>query len=387
MRYALSLRAAALAVTVAATVGACVPLEDSPLMAKVQDHLDALEAAGITGVLAEVDVDDERALARSGRADTDGAAPVPWDARFRMGSATKTFVAVVMLQLVAQGRVSLDDSVDTWLPGVVAGNGLDATRITIRDLLQHTSGIYNYTIDFFSTITPERYAEHRLDHHEPVDLVAIATRHPPDFAPGAAWSYSNTNYVLAGMIIERATGRDWRDEVRARILAPLELRLTTDPGDDPDLPGPHARGYEQFVDGGALVDVTLQNQTFADAAGSLVTTTDDLARFWRALRTGELLGPAEMAEMERTVLATPLQEVFPGLRYGLGVMAFPSRCGETLWTHFGDTLGYSTRSAISGDGARSIVVSLSTNRAGEAALEVFAEEQRLLEDVVCDGRD
>ena len=381
----------ALVLTLATLIGGCdaddtPTLQDSAVIARLQEHLDTLHAEGITGLLAEVDDGDERALARSGFARLDEAQPVPWDARFRMGSATKTFVAVVVLQLVGEGELALDDSVEKWLPGVVAGNGYDGTQITVRHLLQHTSGIFNYTNSIFSTFTPEIYQETRLDHHEPTELVAMALEHPPDFAPGTAWSYSNTNYILAGMIIERVTGRDWPTEVRARITEPLRLSSTSEPGDDPEVPGPHAQGYEQFSEGGALVDVTLLNHTFADAAGSLVTTTEDLARFLRALQEGQLLAPAELAEMQRTVLATPLQEIWPGVRYGLGIMQFPGSCGEAFWSHFGDTLGFSTRNAVSDDGSRVVVVSLSTNLAGPAVLGILAETQQLLDDAMCGSR-
>ena len=362
------------------------PIEDGLVIEQLQDHVDTLHAAGITGVLAEIDIGDRRGRARSGVARQGDDRPVPWNARFRMGSATKTFVAVVVLQLVGEGELSLDDSVEDWLPGVVAGNGYDATQITVRQLLQHTSGIFNYTNAIFATYTPETYLATRFDHVEPEDLVALALTHPPDFPPGTAWNYSNTNYILAGMLIERVTGHDWKSEVRTRILEPLDLRHTYEPGDDPDIAGPHATGYEQFAPGAAPVDVTLLNHTFADAAGSLVTTTDDLATFLRALQRGDLLEPAEMAEMHTTVLATPLQEVLPGVRYGLGLMQFTGSCGEVYWSHFGDTLGFSTRTAVSDDGDRAVVASLTTNLAGEAVLGIFAENQQLLDDAMCTDR-
>ena len=358
---------------------------DREVLDRVGDHLDDLHAAGITGVLAEIDLGRRRALARRGVARRGAPAPVPWNASFRAGSVTKTFVAVVVLQLVGEGRLRLDDTVDTWLPGLVAGNGTDGTRITVRHLLQHTSGLFNYTA-MFADITPEWYREHRFRHYQPEELVALALQRPPDFAPGADWSYSNTNYILAGMIVERVTGRTWQVEVRDRIVEPLALRGTYDPYDAPGLRGPHARGYDQFTDGGPLVDVTLLNHTWAGAAGSLVSTTRDISRFLRALRRGQLLRPAEMAEMQRTVLATSLQPVLPGLRYGLGLMQFPTSCGEILWSHFGDTFGYSTRTAVSDDGDRGLVVSLTTNLAGEASLDVLGVNLALLDDAMCAGR-
>jgi D-alanyl-D-alanine carboxypeptidase len=358
-------------------------LDDTDVGEQLEENLDDLEDIGITGVLAELAVGDRRLEARRGSADLGGDAPVPWNARFRMGSVTKTFVAVVVLQLVGEGRLTLDDTVERWLPGVVRGEGYDAGAITVRQLLQHTSGIHNYTAVMLGEYTPEMYAADRLKHYEPEELVAIGLTRPADFAPGAAWSYSNTNYILAGMIIERVTGRDWAAEVAARITGPLGLRSTFEPGDTPELPAPSARGYDQFVPGGPLIDVSVLNHSWAGAAGSLVTTTGDLVRFWRALIGGRLLRPQELAEMQRTVLATTVQEVWPGVRYGLGLMEFPSPCGGSYWAHFGDTLGYSTRLAVSEDADRVVVASLSSNFVDQRVTEVFAVNQRLLDDAMC----
>jgi D-alanyl-D-alanine carboxypeptidase len=158
------------------------------------------------------------------------------------------------------------------------------------------------------------------------------------------------------------------------------------PGDDPDPQGAHARGYEQFTDGGPLVDVTLLNHTWAGAAGSLVSTTEDVTRFWRALHLGRLLRPAEMAELQRTVPATELDPFIPGVRYRLGIMQLPSTCGETVWSHVGDTLGDSTRTAITDEGDRAVAVSLTTNLAGDAALDVLRTGVALLDDAICAGR-
>lgn len=361
-------------------------IQGGVVAAQFQDNLDALHAAGISGVLGELHVGRHRFVARSGVARAGSTRPVPWDARFRIASNTKTFVAVVVLQLVGEGRLSLDDSVDRWLPGVVSGNGNDGTRITIRQLLQHTSGVPEYTGHLLANLTYELYLERRLDHYEPEDLVEIAMQHPPDFAPGASWSYSNTNYILAGMIIEAVTGHDWSAAVRERILAPLDLDDTLEPGDRVDVPHPHARGHEQLAEGGPLFDVTVQNQTFAGAAGSLISTTADMTRFWRELLRGRLLRPAQMAEMRSTVLATTFQEIWPGARYGLGIIEAPTSCGVTYWSHFGDTLGYATRNAISDDGRRVAVVALSSQLAGAASLQILLQGLQLLDDAMCAGR-
>jgi len=359
------------------------------LRTALQGGLDKLHADGVVGDVGRVIDGCASIAASSGVARLGGKQPVALNSQFRMGSNTKTFVAVVMLQLVDEGRVRLDDPIDRWLPGVVAGNGNDGTKITIRNLLQHTSGLYNYTGDLFAVFGIEDYYATRFHHYEPEQLVAIAVSHPPNFAPGTAWSYSNTNYIVAGMIIKKVTRHDWSSEVRARILAPLHLDHTFDPGDAPDLPAPHAEGYSALEAGKPLVDVTLSNLTAAGAAGSLITTTEDLTRFWRALQAGELLSPARMADMHTTVPATELEGVIPGARDGLGIFWTPTRCGG-YWTHLGDTFGFSTRSGVSEDGSRAVVVSQSTTiDNGEdfaVAKQLLDDDLATIENVMCAGQ-
>ncbi|MGK4001174.1 serine hydrolase domain-containing protein [Sorangium sp. So ce1036] len=360
-----------------------------------QDGLDKIRANGIVAVHGEVLDGDRRILARSGTAQRDDEQPVDFDSYFRMGSNTKTFVSVVVLQLVGEGALTLDDPVDQWLPGVVSGNGNDGKRITIRQLLQHTSGLYNYSgeveegdpdpqpnLDVLRSA--EDYLEHRLDQATAEELVALALEHEPRFAPGARWSYSNTNYVLAGMIIQRVTGNHWRSEVEARIIEPLGLDHTFEPGDEPELPSPHATAYQQFKPGEPLVDVTIANHTWADAAGSLVTTTADLARFWRALSDGSLLQPEQMSELRETLPAPDLDPIAPGAGYGLGIMWIPTSCGGGYWSHGGDTLGYSTRNAVNDDGSRVAVLSLSTAHADEeVAFATIKDSFQLLDQIMC----
>jgi len=218
------------------------------LRTRLQHHLDVLHADGVVGAVGQVSDGHERIAAHSGVARLDGTTPVSFDAQFRMGSNTKTFVAVVMLQLVDEGKVRLSDTIDRWLPGVVSGHGNDGTQITIRNLLQHTSGINNYTQELLAGYTAAEYYATRFRHYDPEQLVAIAVAQPPNFAPGTGWSYSNTNYILAGMIIKKVTGHDWSTEVNARILAPLQMLHTFDPRDQrPRIAGVRAialcRGY------------------------------------------------------------------------------------------------------------------------------------------------
>jgi D-alanyl-D-alanine carboxypeptidase len=358
------------------------------LRAALQRNLDLLHADGVVGATGQVSDGLDRIAARSGTARQDGAAPIPLDSEFRMGSDTKTFVAVVMLQLVDEGKVRLDDTVERWLPGVVSGNGNDGTKITIHNLLQHTSGLFNYTADLFAVFSIDDYYATRFRHLEPEQLVALAVSHEPNFAPGTSWSYSNTNYILAGMIIQRVTGHAWSAEVRTRILVPLGLVHTFDPGDQPGLPPPHADGYSTIAWGEPLVDVTLYNHTWGGAAGSLVSTTGDLTRFWRALQAGKLLSPARMAEMHDTVPAAELATVIPGIRDGLGIFWTPTHCGG-YWNHLGDTFGFSTRDGVNDDGTRAVVAFRNTTIDSDAAeaqapaLRLITEDLQLVEDVMC----
>ena len=188
---------------------------------------------------------------------------------------------------------------------------------------------------------------------------------------------------MAGLLIARLTGNPWPAEVRSRILVPLHLTHTFYPGDRPTLPQPHAEVYQQFAPGEPLTDTTVFNPTVAASAGGLVSTTADLDRFWQAVARGQLLWPAQMAELHRTVPAESMQEVRPGIAYGLGIMWIPNRCGG-FWAHFGDMPGVSTLNAVTPDGHRSAVLYVATVLADpDRAPAVMQRELALLDDVIC----
>ncbi|MFI8927615.1 serine hydrolase domain-containing protein [Streptomyces sp. NPDC053474] len=261
--------------------------------------------------------------------------------RFRAASITKTFVATVLLQLEAEGRLDLDDTVGAWLPGVVEGHGHDGDRISVRQLLNHTSGIHDYSADpdFDRGLTTPEFFAHRHRTWRPADLVALATRHAPDFAPGRGWAYSNTNYVVAGMVIEKVTGRPYGDEVRDRIINPLHLRATSVPGTAPTLPRPSSRAYSKLsgTAGSRTYDVTELNPSMAGAAGELISDAADLNRFYTALLRGDLLPPEQLAAMKRTVPARGKGSA--GGRYGLGLLRLELPCGTVVWGHGGGIHG------------------------------------------------
>lgn len=317
-----------------------------------QGALDAITRAGAPGVLARADRADKTWYGTSGVADRRTDRPrLPQD-RFRIASVTKPFIATVLLQIAADPAygLSIDDTVDQWLPGLVRGNGNDGRRITLRQLLQHTSGLYDYLDDdaIRAKYTGTAFFAHRYDGATPRELVRTALAHEPGFDPGHGWSYSNTNYILAGMVIEKATGHTYASEVKRRIIKPLGLRGTTLPGTSPWLPGPHGRHYSTlFADGpGARAyDVTEFDPSVAGASGEIISTVRDLNVFFRALLRGELLPPAQQKEMFTGY------DLGGGRSYGLGVRSQKlTACGVTVWGHSGEILGSATRTAATADG-------------------------------------
>ncbi|MEU4643280.1 serine hydrolase domain-containing protein [Micromonospora sp. NPDC023814] len=347
---------------------------------RLQRDTDAIHALGVTGVQARVTTSDGRHLvATSGVADRATGRPMPPNGRFRIASVRKAFEATVVLQLVEEHRLSLDDTVERWLPGVVRGNGNDGRRITVRQLLQNTSGIHD---DLPGYTTPEEYLQQRHDVYTREQLVARAMNHRPDFEPEEGWAYSNTGFVLVGMIIERVTGRSLQQEVTDRIVGPLGLHHTTWPGTSPFLPQPHAQAYQLF-ETGELVDVTEQVLVDPD---SMVSSTRDLDRFFRALLGGRLLRPAQLADMKRTVeINEDINAIWPGGLYGLGLVSRPLPCGGVYWGHDGGDGGYITVTGVTDDGRRSALVSMSASLGD--SLDSLLQQQRgadlLIQNALC----
>ena len=310
---------------------------------------------------------------------------MPHNGYVRIGSTTKTFVATVLLQLVGEGRLSLDDTVDRWLPGVVRGHGNDGRRITVRRLLQHTSGLPDYISDVVPDLSAAGYLKNRWTTYTSEQRVAFALRHPPSFEPGARWEYSNINYILAGMVIRAVTGRSWEQEVQARILRPLRLTHTLTPGNRPFLPRPHANDYQQFEPGGPMTDTTIAYLPFdGDADGSMISTTTDTNRFFQAVVRGSLLAPAQLAEMRRTVDVPEDHGDPPGTRDGLGIFWTPLSCGGGYWGHSGDGFGYLVSPVATPDGRTAITVSLHSRPADQAtALRQIRGITDLIDHALC----
>ncbi|MFJ2770811.1 serine hydrolase domain-containing protein [Streptomyces sp. NPDC087300] len=349
--------------------------------AALQRNLDdVVRKDGVVGAQAALVDGKHRVSVRSGTAELGTDKAVPHNGYFRMGSNTKTFVATVLLQLESEGRLRLSDTVDHWLPGLIEGNGNDGKRITVRQLLQHTSGLPDYAARLPGISDEKKFQKHRFDSYQPRDLVELALRDEPTFEPGKGWSYSNTGYVVAGMIIEKATGRTWSDEVRSRIIEPLGLKHTFAAGDERlGLPEPHAKSYMQFKAGGPLVESTEVNMTWGDAAGSLVTTSKDLTRFWQKLLGGQLLGPKQLKQM-RTTVPIVVDGQDTGERAGLGVLWRPLSCGGGYWGHGGTTLGHLNANGFVGKGERGVIAMRSTNLAAE---DRDVRTDKLVDDALC----
>ncbi|WP_406237417.1 serine hydrolase domain-containing protein [Nocardia sp. NBC_01009] len=292
--------------------------------------------------------------------------PFPDDARVRIGSITKTFVATVMLQLVAEGKVELDASVERYLPGAVRGPGIDGNRITIRNLLQHTSGLPEYAAEFGATPKPGqleiRTEQVRWGKTDMAEAVRNTLTAPADFEPGAQWAYSNTNYALAGMVIEKITGGSVGAEITHRIIEPLGLRGTYYPDpDETDIRGPHPVGYSEV--GGKRVDYTSQNVSSAGAAGAMVGTGADLNRFFTALLAGKLLPPVQLAEM-KNVRSTGESSK---MAYGLGLIRIWMPCEREFWGHAGGIPGSLTYAGAVPATGRTVTIALNQD---------FTDEER-----------
>ncbi|MEW1928395.1 serine hydrolase domain-containing protein [Streptomyces sp. NPDC088360] len=309
----------------------------------VQQGLNSLvHSDGVPAALAGVRDGEGRTRSyTAGVGDLATGSKVPRDGRVRIGSNTKTFTAVVVLQLVGEGKIGLDDSVDTYLPGLVRGKGIDGSRITVRHLLQQTSGLPNYS----------NYLGEEVRYFAPRELLDIALRHEAGFDPGEKWQYSNTNYVLAGLIVEEVTRHSLAEEMDRRIIKRIGLRHTYFPAPgDATIRGPHPHGYYRDSADAPLQDITEIDPSWGWAAGQLVSTNSDLNRFFSALLSGDLLSRTQLAQMRGST--RPAAETFgPGARYGLGIVSKPLPCGDGLyWGHGGSFPGYETRGGATDDG-------------------------------------
>lgn len=228
--------------------------------------------------------------------------------RFRVGSLSKLFVATVAMQLVEEGTLDLNAPIGMWMPKVVPA----ADRMTLRQLMNHTSGLNDYLDNPFM----RRVLQNPRRVWAPAELVAVAVERGPYFQPGAAgrWRYSNTDYVLLGMLIEKVTGNSLAEELHQRVIDRLKLQNTFFEPDD-RVQGPMMRGY---AGNGDWTDL---HPSYAWGAGSIVSTVEDLTRFGQALFEGRLMSPGTLTTMLSFVDGGSSFGL-RGMEYGLGVMRY-----------------------------------------------------------------
>jgi D-alanyl-D-alanine carboxypeptidase len=328
-RFRLIVVVALVGVASLATASVAPAGERTDSLPEVQRALDEVVAAGAPGALAFVRDGDRTIRLSSGYGNLAPKTPMRVADRFRIGGLTKTYTATVVLQLVGEGKIALDDTVEQWFPGVIS-NG---EAISVRQLLNHTSGIFDYVQD------PRVLAPNLEDLPNNLALVfdlregvRIAAEHGPLFAPGSALAYSNTNYVLLAMIVEAATGNSIGSELRARIFKPLGLRHTSYPTSS-RINGSYTHGYLP-LDESTFLDVTPLSPTLLGASGAILSNAKDVARFYRALLRGRLLAPdllAAMQTIDPVATGGVPDSGFPGGGWGLGLLREIFPCGSEAW--------------------------------------------------------
>ncbi len=338
--------AAAVLCTVIAAAGpatAGVRLKTPAAQPGFRAALEQIVDDGVPGAIGLARHGDQVLIAASGTADIATGQPMAAADRVRVGSIIKTIVATVVLQLVAEHELRLSDSVARWLPGLVP----DGQAITLRELLQHTSGIFDY---FNDPSFVQAFKTDPTRTWQPRALIDIAVAHPPLFSPGTAFAYSNTDYILLGLIIQTATGQPLARELEDRIFAPFGMHHTSLPFADVTPARPYAHGYLLNQPGASgPVDITRVSPSIAWAAGGLLSTAPDIARFYTALLTGAILPPPLLNQMLTTV------PIGPGAGYGLGITSLQVPCG-TAWGHDGNFPGYLSNAFTTLGGGRQVII-------------------------------
>ena len=334
------MRAFAVAVVLALAVFAGSAQAATPKRANLGLLARTLVKAGAPGAIVYVRTPTATRSAAAGFAVRASNVPMRAVYRYRIASVSKAFVSVVILQLEAEGKLDIDDPVERFLPGLVPNGG----SITLRELMNHTSGLFDYTADpsFAELIfaNPART-------WAPGELLPFGLSHPALFAPGANWTYSNTNYILLGLAAEAVTHETLGQLLQERIFTPLELTSTSFPLEIV-LDASFVHGYSAQQGTTRLVDITpLLSPSFAWAAGGIVSNAHDVTLFYRGLFTGKLLPAAQFAEMKAAVTVSGT--------YGLGIEFEATKCGRA-YGHNGSIPGWRNETLTTADGRRQAVV-------------------------------
>jgi D-alanyl-D-alanine carboxypeptidase len=355
---------------------ACVPLAEGATRGPLQEGLHQLTTEdGFPAALASVrDSGGRTRNYVAGFGDLERKTKVPVDGQVRIASASKMFTSTVVLQLVGEGKIDLDAPVEQYLPGLVRGDGIDGRNITVHQLLQHTSGLPDYTqiaVDFLQI---------QHTYLEPRELLDIAFAQKATFAPGTSWSYSNTNYILLGLITQKVTGRPVGEQITERVIDRAGLRHTYWPGvGEQTIRDAHPHAYTPADAEPPHVDITEMDPSWGWSAGQVVSTPSDVNKFLAALMDGTLLKPAQLEQMTSAIDAPGFP---PNWQYGLGLLKITLSCGDVVYGHGGDIPGTETRDAITADG-RAVTISvtaLPTQKQGESEPRPV---DKVLDDVLC----
>src|SRR5947207_10848906 len=280
-----------------------------------------IKRASVPGAIVGIWHDDRAPYVRTfGVRDTASGQPMATDLYMRIGSNTKAFVVTGILMLADQGKLGLDDPIDRYVKDVPSGD-----RITLRQLAQMRSGLYNYSDDTNKDIPQQPYRQWK-----PRELLEVAFRHPLAFPPGSAFDYCNTNTVLLGLVVEKVSARSLASFIEQNILNPEGMTHTVFPA-GAEIPSPHSHGYYKMPDG-KIVDATDWNPSWGWASGNLISTLDDMRVWTRDLAMGKLISPAMKKEQQQFLSAPPEGD---GALYGLG------REYQKVWSrHDGDIMSY-----------------------------------------------
>ena len=275
--------------------------------------------------------------------------PIQEDMVLGIGSNTKTFTAVAMLLLQEQGKLSLDDTIGSW----VRHANIDG-QITIRQMLNHTSGINSYTNYLYINDSLLSDMERVWQPAELLDFIGKA-----DFAPGSKWNYSNSNYLIAGIIIEKVTGKKYHEAVRELILVPQKLTHTyIFPQETPSETVAYSWsmnfGYPYLSGQEAIGYSHIAFFSMANAAGAIMSTAEDNALFWEKLNGGDILSEASWKEMRKTV------RLDFSVDYGLGIFRYRNFHGRTCFSHGGTNIGFINENIV--DSTTGISFSILTNQ-------------------------
>ncbi|RBQ17317.1 hydrolase [Spongiactinospora rosea] len=327
----------------------------------LQRSVSAVHEAGMYGIYSEVRDGRETWAGAAGVADVETRRPVHPRMEHRAGSITKSFVAVALLQQAERGTVDLDAPVARYLPGVLPADR--AGKTTVRMLLNHTSHLGDYVAGAFPSLlegSPKSLDDNRFRTITPQELVGFGLSRPVTGAPGdLPGRYANINYILAGMLLAKVTGQPAEKYITRHVIRPAGLKHTYFPR-SPYIKGPHSKAYESLF---GLIDpprdYSVYDMSWGGMAGAVVSTMDDLNRFYRALATGRLIGAARLAEMRQTV---PVQAGgLPAFGYGLGLFSVDAPCGR-FWGHDGSVFGMLTISLTSEDGRRQVSLGLNLSK-------------------------